>query len=38
MKRLIAAARARAVENFSDEIVCAATLALYDALITGDPP
>jgi glycosyltransferase involved in cell wall biosynthesis len=33
-----AAARARAVENFSDEIVCAATLALYDALITGDPP
>jgi glycosyltransferase involved in cell wall biosynthesis len=33
-----ATARARAVENFSDEIVCAATLALYDALITGDPP
>ena len=33
-----AAARARAVEYFSDEIVCAATLALYDALITGDPP
>jgi glycosyltransferase involved in cell wall biosynthesis len=36
--RFGAAARRRAEENFSDAIICAETLSVYDALVPGRSP
>jgi glycosyltransferase involved in cell wall biosynthesis len=36
--RMGAAARARAVQEFSSPHICAQTLLVYAALVPGDPP